>query len=249
MTETPPPSTHPPLPILFIDEHIVAVSKPSGLLIHRDERYPDAPAVLQTVRDQTGRFLYPVHRLDRGTSGIVVFAFASDTAAKLQKCMQADTASKEYLTLARYPGSGRELGEQWVCERPLHDEKDVPRPARSQFAVEEVFPHCALVRVRIATGRYHQIRRHLDHCGRHIIGDTPHGKGRVNQLFSERHGLQRLFLHHCRLATTHPLLGTPMEFVDPLPDELAAVLDRLRASGPPPAGGGEKRMDAGCAPD
>lgn len=249
MTETPPPTTHPPLPILHIDEHIVAVSKPSGLLVHRDERYPDAPAVLQTVRDQTGRFLYPVHRLDRGTSGILVYAFASDTAAKLQKCMQAESASKEYLALTRYPGRGRELGEQWVTDQPLHDEKDVPRPARSEFAVQEAFHRCALVRVRIATGRYHQIRRHLDHCGRHVIGDTTHGKARINQLFRERFGLQRLFLHHCRLAFAHPLLGTPMEFVDPLPPELGAVIDALRAIEWPTAGGVGKRLDADCVPE
>lgn len=232
MTEPPAAAagSHPPLPVLFMDEHLIAVSKPSGLLVHRDERHPEAPAVLQTVRDQTGRFLYPVHRLDRGTSGIVLFAFATDTAARLQKRLQADDAHKQYLALVRYPGSGRELGEQWVCERPLLDDKDVPRPARTAFALVEAFHRCALIRAEIATGRYHQIRRHLNHCGRHVIGDTTHGKGRINQLFRERHGLQRLFLHHGRAVLRHPETDVLLQLEDPLPAELERVLAALRAA-------------------
>jgi tRNA pseudouridine65 synthase len=211
-----------------VDEHLVAVSKPSGLLVHRDRNHPAAQAALQLVRDQTGRFVYPVHRLDRATSGLLLFAFSSTMAAALQRSLAAPTARKEYLALIRYPGSGAELGPRWSCDRPLTDENDVPRPARSDFEIVEAFSRCALVRVLLASGRYHQIRRHLNHCGRHVIGDTTHGKGRINRFFRAHHGLHRLFLHLHRLQLAHPLGAEPLDLIEPLPGELEAVLATLR---------------------
>lgn len=218
-----------PLRVLWLDDDLVAVSKPSGLLVHRDERHPDAPAALQIVRDQVGRFLYPVHRLDRATSGILVYAFASATAAALQASMTAAGAHKDYFALVRWPGSFPEFGDRWICDRPLHDEKDIARPAHSEFWLVEPFRRAALITCRIATGRYHQIRRHLNHCGRHVLGDTTHGKGRLNELYRQRYGLDRLFLHAARLSLLHPRTGQPIELLDPLPPELAAVLAAIRA--------------------
>lgn len=216
------------LPVLHLDDDFVAVSKPSGLLVHRDQHHPDAPAALQIVRDQLERFLYPFHRLDRATSGILLFAFSSDGAAALQKSLASAAACKDYLALLRYPGSGGELGDTWTCDRPLHDDKGVARDSRTDFAVQEVFDRCALVQCRIFTGRYHQIRRHANHSGRHILGDTTHGKGRLNQTFRERYGLERLFLHLRRVELPHPATGEPLLIVDPLPPELEDVLQRLR---------------------
>ncbi len=233
-----PPSSS-PLPVLYLDDCLVAVSKPSGLLVHRDERHPDAPAALQLVRDQLGRFLYPVHRLDRATSGILVYAFTSELAAQLQTTMTAPTAHKDYLALVRWPGSFPDLGARWVCAQPLHDEKDIARPAHSEFWLAESFRRAALLHCRITTGRYHQIRRHLNHSGRHILGDTTHGKGRLNELYRLRYGLDRLFLHAARLSLLHPRSGATVELVDPLPKELVAVVERLRAEAaspcPPPS--------------
>ena len=229
--ELPPPAPpqHPPLPVLFQDEWFVAVHKPSGLLVHRDERHPDAPAVLQIVRDQLGKFLYPVHRLDRATSGILIYGFSSKDAAALQAVMTDGAAHKGYQALVRWPGSFPDLGERWICDRPLHDEKDVAREAKSEFALVETFRRCALIDCRIYTGRYHQIRRHLNHCGRHILGDTTHGKGRLNELYRQRYGLERLFLHAGRLTVQHPRTGALLDVHDPLPAELIAVVDKLRA--------------------
>lgn len=247
---TPPPATpgdsgrepsgqtHPPLPVLWQDDDFVAVSKPSGLLVHRDENWPDAPAALQTVRDQLGKHLYPFHRLDRATSGILLFAFSRRAAAALQEALAAEDGHKEYLALMRYPGSGKDLGAEWTCDRPLHDDQDRKRECRTDFAVAETYPHCALVRCVLHTGRYHQIRRHANHCGRHVLGDTTHGKGRLNALYRERFGLDRLFLHATRLSLRHPD-GRRVEIVDPLPVELQLVLERLRedASSQSPATG------------
>ncbi|MFO0175328.1 MAG: pseudouridine synthase [Planctomycetota bacterium] len=93
--------THPPLPVLFLDEDFVAVSKPSGLLVHRDEHHPHAPAALQTVRDQLQKHLYPFHRLDRATSGILLFGFSRRAAAALQESLAAPDARKEQPARAR----------------------------------------------------------------------------------------------------------------------------------------------------
>ncbi len=236
--ESPPPAepgpeAHAPLPVLHIEDDFVAVSKPSGLLVHRDDHHPDAPAALQIVRDQTGRHLYPFHRLDRATSGILLFAFSSAAAAALQASLAAPDADKQYMALLRWPGSNRELGDAWTCDRALHDEKDIAREARTDFALVQAFHRCALVECRIHTGRYHQIRRHANHSGRHVLGDTTHGKGRINAAFRERYGLMRLFLHLQRIRLRHPSGGQPLEITDPMPKELTSVLDRLRAEDAP----------------
>lgn len=217
------------LEILFRDAHLVAVHKPSGLLVHRDELHPEEPAALQIVRDMVGHYVYPVQRLDRGTSGILIYALQPETATALQASWQLPDACKEYLALVRWPGANPELGECWINERPLHDHRDVARAARTEFALVEVLYRSALVSARLRTGRFHQIRRHLNHDGRHVFGDTSHGKGRNNALYRERYGLDRLFLHMHRLAFAHPVGGARVEITDPLPAELVAVVAALRA--------------------
>jgi len=222
------PAPTPKLTILHQEDEFVAVSKPSGLLVHRDEHHPDAPAALQLVRDQVDKHLYPFHRLDRATSGILLFGFSRKAAASLQKSLAAPDAHKSYVALMRYPGSAGQLGARWTSERPLTDDKGNQKACRTDFAVLEEFDRCALVGCRIFTGRYHQIRRHANHCGRHIIGDTTHGKGRINGLFRERYGLHRLFLHLTRVELAHPMTGAPLVIEDAMPAELTSVLDRLR---------------------
>ncbi|HEX6811512.1 MAG TPA: pseudouridine synthase [Planctomycetota bacterium] len=224
-------SPHAPLRVLHLDDDFVAVSKPSGLLVHRDDHHKDAAAALQVVRDQVGRFLYPFHRLDRATSGILMFGFSSAAAAAMQAELAAPDAEKQYLALMRWRPRDRSLPSAWKCEEPLADEKDVLRRACTEFELEEAFRHCALVRCRITTGRYHQIRRHASHCGRHILGDTAHGRDRLNAAFRDRYGLQRLFLHLQRISMRHPTTRQRLELVDPLPAELVAVLAPLRGGG------------------
>jgi len=218
----------PELTVLHQEDSFVAVSKPSGLLVHRDEHHPDAPAALQLVRDQLEQHLYPFRRLDRATSGILLFGLSRRSAASLQRCLAAADAHKDYLALMRHPGSGPDLGDRWTSERPLTDDKGKQKECRTDFEVVESFDRCALVRCRIYTGRYHQIRRHANHCGRHVLGDTTHGKGRINAFFRERFGLQRLFLHLGRVEMQHPVTGARFLIEDPMPTELAQVLARLR---------------------
>jgi tRNA pseudouridine65 synthase len=210
------------LRVLHLDDALVAVSKPCGMLVHRAEHDPSAPVLLQSLRDQIGRWLFPVQRLDRATSGIVTFALSRPAAAALQQSLQADDARKCYLALVR--GS---VPEAWRDERPLTDDGGVARAAVTNFRRLRQFDRCALVEAELETGRWHQIRRHLAHAAHHVLGDTTHGKGRDNRFFRAQRGLHRLFLHAHRLEIRHPATGARLQLADPLPPELAAVLQRL----------------------
>ena len=114
-----------------------------------------------------------------------------------------------------------------MCDRPLTGEHGNKQPASSEFERIAEFSRCSLLRVRITTGRRHQIRRHLDGLAHQIIGDTTYGKGRINQWFRENYGLPRMFLHAARLAVAHPATGEPLDLRAPLPDDLRAFLTRL----------------------
>lgn len=211
-----------PLRVLWHDAQIVAVAKPSGMLVHRDAHHDSAPALLQTLRDQIGQWLYPVHRLDRATSGIVLFGLSREAAAALQASLQAADARKLYLALVR-----GFVPEQWTDERALTDSGGVLRDARTTFRRCAQFDRCALVEAELHTGRWHQIRRHLAHQAHHVLGDTTHGKGKDNRFFRAERGLTRLFLHAHQVELMHPQTQQPMQLREPLPAELRAVLARI----------------------
>jgi len=221
------------LTILHRDDEMVIVSKPSGLLVHRSPEARDRSFLLQRVAAQVGERLYPVHRIDRAASGIVLFGTSSASAGRLHRLLAARETRKEYLVLVR-----GQVTESFGYLRPLTDERGRKRPARTTFEPIARFDGCSLLLVRLHTGRRHQIRRHLNHLGHHAIGDTTHGKGQVNRVFRE-HGLHRLFLHHTRLSMRHERLGGEFVIEDPLPGELQWVIDRL-----PPVRGSSGR----CAP-
>jgi tRNA pseudouridine65 synthase len=208
--------------ILHEDEHLVAVSKPSGLLVHRRPDSRDRAFLVQRVGEQTGRRLYPAHRIDRAASGIVVFATSSEDARWVQASMTAPEARKEYLVLLR-----GQPPEAFSVFRPLSDDRGNKRVARTTVEAVTRFDRATLARIRLHTGRHHQIRRHMNHMGHHVVGDTSHGKGQVNREFRENHGLHRLFLHHTRLELHHVPRGDRLAIEDPLPQELQWVLDRL----------------------
>jgi tRNA pseudouridine65 synthase len=211
------------IPIRWLDDDLVVVSKPGHISVHRGPRSePGERFVLQTVRDQLLRHLFPVHRLDRQTSGLLAFGLSKELAAGLQASLQAEDADKRYLVLCR-----GETPEAFVSDRPLGDDKGVPQDARTEFRRLATFSRCSLLEARLFTGRTHQIRRHLDHLAHQVIGDTHHGKGRINRFFRDTYGLPRMFLHAWRLAFRHPRSGEPLELVDPLPADLLAFVRRL----------------------
>ena len=220
----PPSSTHrtEPIEILHLDDSLVAVSKPGGLLVHRTRISRDRVFLLQTLARQLDRTLYPVHRLDRAASGILVFGFSSEDARLLHGALKADPARKEYLTLVR--GA---TPDAWESNRPLTGRSGARQEARTSFTTLARFFRLSLLRARIYTGRRHQIRRHLHHAAHQILGDTTYGKGRINQFFREEYGLPRLFLHATTLSFTHPRTGEVLTLQCPLAEDLRAFLLRL----------------------
>jgi tRNA pseudouridine65 synthase len=213
------------LEILYRDEELVAVDKPSGMTVHRGWARDGVPA-LQLLRDQLGRHLYPVHRLDRGTSGVLLFALSSEAARGVQIQLEAHEVGKHYLALCR--GNDPTLVR---VDHPLAKEDGgEPRPAVTDFKLLGGFERYGLYEARPLTGRLHQIRRHLKHASHPIIGDTTYGKGEHNRIFRERFGFHRLALHASEMRLRHPRSGQPLRVHAPLPPELARLLSRLGLS-------------------
>lgn len=213
------------LTVLYRDPFLVAVDKPSGLAVHRGWAR-DRVVALTRVRDQLGIPVFPVHRLDRATSGVLLFALSSEVAAHACACFAAGHAKKTYLALVR--GVPAESG---LIDHPLPPGEDAHAArvsAQTEFRRCEVFGRYSLVEARPLTGRLHQVRRHLKHISCPLIGDVNYGKGEHNRLFRERCGLHRLFLHAVRLQLPHPESGHPLDLHAPLPAELADVLEKLR---------------------
>jgi tRNA pseudouridine65 synthase len=206
-----------------MDDDLVVVAKPAGITVHRDAwSHHGERVVLQTVAMQVDRHLYPVHRLDRNTSGVLCFALSSAMARELHANLAAETARKEYLVLCR-----GETPESFVSDRPLTAANGERRPARTEFERLATFSRCSLLRARIRTGRRHQIRRHLGHLAHQIIGDSSYGKGRINAFFRETYGLPRMFVHAERLVVAHPRTGAMIEVGAELPEDLRGFLARL----------------------
>jgi tRNA pseudouridine65 synthase len=208
-----------PLTILFRDERVVVVDKPPGLLVHRTENRAGEPALLQLLRDQIGRRVHPIHRLDRMASGLLAYGLDSASACGLQGGLQAPDARKEYLVLAR--GA---CPAAFESRAPLLDDHGFLRAAHGSFRRVAFFPflRATLLIARLYTGRSHQIRRHLALAGHHVLGDTRYGKAGSNRR-AARHGLTRLFLHAWRLDIAHPA-GGRLSVSAPLPRDLAVFL-------------------------
>ncbi|WP_440997913.1 pseudouridine synthase [Arhodomonas sp. SL1] len=222
------------LEVLYLDDTLVAVNKPSGLLVHRTELDRERDVALQRVRNGLGRRVYPVHRLDRATSGVLVFALTAKRAGILAAAFRGRAVEKAYLAVVRgwAPASGE-------VDRPLAREKGGERrPARTRFrrlaTVELPIPvdrypaaRYSLVEVTPLTGRRHQIRRHMDRANHPLIGDTTYGRGPHNRLFREHLGSHRLLLHAWRIAFRHPGSGEWLEIHAPLTDDFSEVCARL----------------------
>lgn len=219
--------------MLAADACLVAVDKPSGLVVHRGQGVPASEALLQRVRDAVGCHVYPVHRLDRGASGVVLFGKSSEAAAALHVQLEDGGADKRYLALVRGrpPASGQ-------IDSPLPRREDGPRvPARSRYrvlgAVEAEADEqgrarrYALVEVQPESGRLHQVRRHMKHLSHPIIGDANYGRSEHNRFCRERFGLGRLALHAASLELRHPESGERVRFAAPLPEDFAAPLVQM----------------------
>jgi tRNA pseudouridine65 synthase len=233
------------LPVLYQDRQLVVVNKPSGLLVHRSDidRHASENA-MKIVRDQMGQWVYPVHRLDKATSGVLVFALDRETARCMTRLFFDDRISKGYLAIVRgfTPESGRidhPLKERWDKMTDQKADRDKPgKQAVTEYrriATVEL-PHpvgrystarYSLLQVTPFTGRNHQIRRHLKHVFHPVVGDTTYGDGKHNDLFRKHLNCHRLLLHANNIEFIHPGNGEKLEIQAPPDLTLSALLDRL----------------------
>lgn len=228
------------LPILYRDDHLVAVNKPAGLLVHRsriDRR--ETRFLLQAVRNQIGMHVHPVHRLDKGTSGVVVLALHAEAASCLAAAFRDEQVRKTYLAVVRGYAP-----EYLLVDYALRERRDAfaPRPVRLRSAVTEVrriacaeldvavgrYPTArySLVVCQPRTGRRHQIRRHMKHLRHPVIGDANYGDGAHNRFFRERLGIPRILLAATAIRFAHPFGGNEIEIHAPLDDSFGEALRR-----------------------
>lgn len=233
------------LPIIFQDEHLIAINKPSGLLVHRSEidRHETRFAI-QILRDQIGQRVFPLHRLDKPTSGVLLFGLTPAIARAMAPQFAGHHIRKRYLCVVR--GHAPESG---LIDHPLTEELDrytdakarLDKPAQSavtgftrlattvlDVAIDR-YPQSryALVLCEPRSGRKHQIRRHMKHISHPIIGDAKHGKGNHNRYFKDNLDAGRLLLHAVELEISHPLTGETLTLTASLDATLQKLLQRF----------------------
>lgn len=238
-------SEAPELEILYQDEHLVAVNKPSGLLVHRSEiDKRETLFALQLTRDQIGQRVYPIHRLDRPTSGVLLFALTSEVAKLMSQQLINKKVDKRYLAIAR-GYCQQEMKIDYALKEILDKfaDKDAQQDKPAQEAVSYLTPlatcempfpsgrypqsRYSLVELIPETGRKHQLRRHMAHIRHPIIGDTNHGDGKQNAAAKAHLELERLALHAYSLTFTHPITSEEMRIVAPLDDDMTQLLTQL----------------------
>jgi tRNA pseudouridine65 synthase len=233
------------LPILWRDEHLVVIDKPPNLLVHRSEidRHETRFAI-QILRDQIGHRVWPAHRLDRGTSGVLLFGLSPEIAGALARQFAAGTVDKRYLAVVRgHPPLAGSIDHPLSRQRDDYEfrgehSSDAAQPALTRYrrlatvelpvAVDR-YPcsRYALLELEPVTGRRHQLRRHLKHIAHPIIGDATYGKGRHNRYFAEHLDCRRLLLACSELVFTHPLSDARLPIKAPVSGEFATLLARF----------------------
>ncbi len=229
------------LPVLYEDAWLAVVAKPAGLMVHDSALAADeTDFAADRLREQFGRPIHLVHRLDRATSGCLLLAFDRDSASALGKAVMARQLDKYYLAICRgWPE------EAFTIDHPLDGGPGKPqkKPAVTRFrrlATGELdepsagfaTSRYALLECELATGRFRQIRRHLKHASHHLIGDTSHGDGRHNRAFRMR-GVHRMLLHAWRLGFSHPRTGEPLKVEAPPEGEFLKAMALFGWPSPP----------------
>jgi len=215
--------------VAYEDEHLIVVDKPAGVVVHPARGHREGTlAQALTGRAAGGEDPWRagiVHRLDRNTSGLLVVAKNGTVHRGLKESMARREIRREYLVLVE----GRPPSRSGTIEAPIGRDRrvrvlmstdtDTPKDAITHFEIERALPSSTLLRVRLQTGRTHQIRVHMQAIGHPVCGDREYGH-------SDLHGLERQFLHAARLAFTHPITGDGIDLVSPLPADLAAALQQ-----------------------
>ena len=234
----------PDLEILYQDEHFVAVNKTAGLLVHRS--WLDSHATefaLQKVRDQIGQYVYPVHRLDRPTSGVLLFALDKEAAKAVSLQFEEQQINKCYFAVVRGHLESGEIDYplKEILDKITDKKAQQDKPAQAAFTryeqcdiTETPYPvrpysssRYSLISLFPKTGRKHQLRRHLAHLRHPIVGDTTHGDGKHNKMFRDKFDSHRLLLHAAKLSFYHPFNKETINIEAPFDDEFIALLSTL----------------------
>lgn len=222
------------LEILYQDDYLVAINKPNGLLVHRSPIATNTDVyALQLLRDQLNQKVYPCHRLDRKTSGVLVFALSKEVQKMMNDAFMNNETSKSYLAIVR--GFTEDSGS---VEYALTNDKGKLQEALTHYItlVKTELPiplgkfsssRYSLVEVTPVTGRMHQIRKHFAHIFHPIIGDRPHGCNKQNKLFLEKWEMSNMLLHSKSLRFTHPITEIVVEIKASLPSEFERMLNVL----------------------
>lgn len=212
------------LSILYQDEYLIAINKPCGLLVHRTSIAEENKVfALQLLRDQVGCKLFPVHRIDRPTSGVLIFAFSSEVARQLNDQLINGESHKKYVALVRgwFP-------EEMICDRQVKNDRGNLQDAVTRFVpvkqlelplATDRYPTArfSVIEAYPLTGRWHQIRQHLAQLRHYIINDRVHGDGKQNRIFTDQLGIREMFLHARSLRLQHPALQTELNIEAPFP--------------------------------
>lgn len=229
------------LDILFADPYFIAVNKPEGMLVHRSRISEDRVFVLQTLRDQIGAPVFAIHRLDRATSGVLIYATSAEAAEALAAGFREKSVEKTYLAIVRGWTEDQGLIDYAVRDQ---DRPDAPLlPARTHYrtlgrsevahAIGNKYPSArfSLVDIRPETGRRHQIRKHFAHILHPVIGDKRHGDNKHNRYFWNELALPRMFLHAAELAFAHPFTGESLRIQAPVDALFQNALQVLELEG------------------
>jgi 23S rRNA pseudouridine1911/1915/1917 synthase len=215
----------------YEDEHLLVVEKPAGVVVHPARGHASgtlAQALAGLAAGGEEGRAGIVHRLDRDTSGLLVVARSPEAHRRLKAALRARAVTREYLALvegrppARTGTIDAPIGRDRRVRTRISTDTDDPRDAVTHFEIEEALERTTLLRVRLDTGRTHQIRAHLQAIGHPVAGDPEYGT-------AGRLGLDRQFLHAARLRFEHPFTGAPVDVRSPLPADLAAALESARA--------------------
>ena len=222
------------LEILYQDNYLVAINKPAGLLVHRTPMARDAKVfALQELRNQLDKHVYPAHRLDRKTSGVLLFSLSPEVDSLMKKQFQNREPKKTYWTIVR----GFTL-EKGVIEKALLKESGELQDAityykklnQAQLDIPvSKYPtiRISLLEVKPITGRTHQIRKHMAHLRHYIIGDKPHGDCKINKVFEEKLGLYNMLLHAKKLSFKHPITKQEIHIEAKIPEHFKNILNQF----------------------
>ena len=224
------------LDILYLDDYLAIVNKPAGWLVHRTPLDKgESRFVLQALRDQIGQPVWPVHRLDKGTSGVLVFALSAEVARTLGQAFEGgEGLHKTYRAIVRGWPADAQLIDHPLKRMPddMRSQREEVQSAQTRLRTlrrgelpipQGTFPSLrwAQVELQPLTGRRHQLRRHAKHIAHPILGDATHGKGPLNRAVAAHLGFSRLWLHALQLALRHPVTGEALSIQAPVGPEWA----------------------------